>query len=792
MIVSRLHESLDTDALMTDLLRETYGEAAQLRIERLQTLCDLFLKTYGDGPVSILSAPARINLLGEHIDYVSYIPTASLTFGSREHDMVLLFRPSEEGRIRGATTLPGCVPFSFGLRDGPVPAADADTEQLWERALFARPAPDADWGNYIRGAVYFAHFKYGERVSRGFDLLVDSSIPPAGGASSSSALTVLAAAAILRVNLIAVESLQLARDAARAEWYVGTRGGAMDHLTICLSRRAHLVHISYSEDTTGLVPLPDQALRLVTFFSHPADKSKEVMLEYNERAAVSRILIPAILDTAPGLAAGEFELLPDRLPEQMTLGEVEAEYPEAYKACERAFPALVTERRDTPLKIRDRARHHVGEARRVAAAKRELGNLRPAETSGTAMDVCYRKIGELLIQSHNSLRDFYEVSTPEVERLMQIVLSHPGVYGARLMGGGFGGNVLVFTTSEYVPELIRKVQALFYQPRGRDAASEGAIMVSTPGDGLSGLDPESAARRSIESVNLSGRRSHGQRARIRSLLDGLDPGAAEEIWPLIVAAGRGERAKASGLGAPKPLTPVLGVPAIIRVLNTLRTALSPARPPVVVVSPETEEALREVLRDEGVRLVLQPFARGTGDAVLCARGHMRNFKGRVLVVWGTQPVLQAETVRRTLNLAALFPEYEMIVPTTMMHRPYAPVERDLRGCVASAYETHLERVEVSDYGESNIGLFLVRAETMFRELDLLRHELWREVEMRYDRPRGELGFPNEMIRQLAARPGGVFAAPVGDWREEKGIKTKADVELCERYIRELSSRGNGE
>jgi hypothetical protein len=75
---------------------------------------------------------------------------------------------------------------------------------------------------------------------------------------------------------------------------------------------------------------------------------------------------------------------------------------------------------------------------------------------------------------------------------------------------------------------------------------------------------------------------------------------------------------------------------------------------------------------------------------------------------------------------------------------------------------------------------------MFRELEMLHRELWREIEMHYDRPRGELGFPNEMIRRLAGRTGGVFASPIGDWREEKGIKTKADVVLCERYISELA------
>src|SRR4026207_894414 len=82
---------------------------------RLTILSDLFFKHYGDGPVSLLRAPARINILGEHIDYVSYLPTASLPFGSREHDMLILFRGSLTESVRGASTLNTYPPFYFTL-----------------------------------------------------------------------------------------------------------------------------------------------------------------------------------------------------------------------------------------------------------------------------------------------------------------------------------------------------------------------------------------------------------------------------------------------------------------------------------------------------------------------------------------------------------------------------------------------------------------------------------------------------------------------------------------------------
>jgi galactokinase len=99
-----------------------------------------------------------------------------------------------------------------------------------------------------------------------------------------------------------------------------------------------------------------------------------------------------------------------------------------------------------------------------------------------------RALGDMLNRSHESLRDKYEVSTPEVEELMKILWNDAAIYGARMMGGGFGGNVLALTAAGEVREAIARVQEAYYRPRGRYAREEGSVMVSTPGTGLSSLD----------------------------------------------------------------------------------------------------------------------------------------------------------------------------------------------------------------------------------------------------------------------------------------------------------------
>jgi N-acetylgalactosamine kinase len=478
---------------------------------RLSAARDHFLKLYGSGEVSIIRAPARINILGEHVDYVSYFPTASLPFASREHAMFMLFRPAPDDRIRGASTLDTYPPFEFRLADGPLNTS-------WLDYLHNRPLPEPHWSNYVKGAANYVRLKHG--ATRGFDFLIDSTIPPGGGASSSSALTVLAGMAIGEVNAIEYELEQLTRDSSQAEWYLGTRGGAMDHVTICLARRGHTVHIAYPGHRATLLPLPDQGFRWVTFFTHAADKGREVMLEYNERSAVSRLLIPAILEgwnqSRPELAnslrealeAIKLDPLPAldmlepllrELPMEITLAALDRSDPAVVAECGRAYPTLVEVRREHPLKVRDRALHHVGETRRVEQAARLLSGLHSPE-SAAETESAMRNLGLLINASHASLRELYGVSTPEVDRLIDLILAERGlagsvpaepvVYGARLMGAGFGGNVLALVREESVASLIARVQANYYEPRGRDGVREGAVMISTPGDGLSRVEDE--------------------------------------------------------------------------------------------------------------------------------------------------------------------------------------------------------------------------------------------------------------------------------------------------------------
>jgi hypothetical protein len=130
----------------------------------------------------------------------------------------------------------------------------------------------------------------------------------------------------------------------------------------------------------------------------------------------------------------------------------------------------------------------------------------------------------------------------------------------------------------------------------------------------------------------------------------------------------------------------------------------------------------------------------------------------------------------------------MVLPTAFVSRPYAPLRRNESGGIESATETHLENAETDGFGETNIGMFMLKNQTMFQVLLDLRSRYWDESTGRYNRSRGELGFPNEVINALASRKFGVFACTFADAREEQGIKRAEDVTRCETFLSELSKQ----
>ena len=292
------------------------------------------------------------------------------------------------------------------------------------------------------------------------------------GVSSSSALTVVAAVALAHVNGWEPDGADLAQFCSMAEWYVGTRGGVMDHFASILSRQGHALFLDCRPAPDGAyitkhVPMPAGYRLMVVDSGVHHDNARG---EFNLRVAACRAGVARLRDAYPGIThlrdvqTVDWSQLEPLLPERIAIRDLSAL---GYDLGD--LPGLEP---DTLLDVRARCRHVWTENQRVLDA---VGALE-------AGDVL--RVGALLSAAHASARDDYGVSCPEVETLIRAALEVDGVVGARLTGAGWGGCIVALTAEEAVNEFSRHVHASYLRESGRDPllfacqAGPGAGMVS--------------------------------------------------------------------------------------------------------------------------------------------------------------------------------------------------------------------------------------------------------------------------------------------------------------------------
>jgi galactokinase/CTP:molybdopterin cytidylyltransferase MocA len=797
--------------------RRLYGAGAARihnQVMRYARAVERFTGHYGAGPIVLARSPARINILGEHVDYVKYLPTEVLPFASREHDMLMIFRPTARPVVRARSTLEAAEPTEFALTECPAhnPAAPSLDEE-WLAYLHKVGTPRRHWINYVKASVHYCALKYGG-VRAGWDFLIDSTIPAAGGASSSSAVVVLSGAAARIANHIRFDPETLAEDSAKAEWYIGTRGGKMDHCTMCLASRQSAVHLNFTPFRASLVPLHRFRYRWVAFYSHPADKSGDVMLKFNERSAVSRLLIPALLDdmlsrdadlkarwqrvyktlaedTENITAAHEAREILAQLPESVTLTAMRRDYPAVYAELERGYPRLAQLMGSQPIPVRARALHHVGEVIRVrdavAILKDIFSSRMPEEPEKTEPGL--RAVGDLVNATHESMRDLYGLTTPDIDELVDVITSHPHVYGARLMGGGFGGNILALMSREHVPEVVDRVQERYYAPRGRNGLAEGSVTVSTPGEGFGCISLGEVLRQAVIHSSAIWWKWDRYNPIVEKSIDALLGREAGEfrparpIQPVIVAGGRGKLRLGPGYRSPSALNVLNGRTSIEHVADAISAMPFPTLPPIVIVSPAIPKKMLDAMKlPPKTRFVVQPDPLGTGHAVMCALSELKRADADVLVVWGSQPLITPATLARSILVHQALGSVAMLFPTAVTRTPYAPIQRDLHGYVVASLETAREGAATKRLGETNVGAFVLGADTLRETLPRLHDTLWDAAARRYGTKSGELGFPNAMARALVSAGRAVIALPIAAEEEGYGLRDRAGYTLVKRIL----------
>jgi galactokinase len=296
------------------------------------------------------------------------------------------------------------------------------------------PQPEGSWSDYARGVA----LALARRVPlRGADLAIRTTVPLGAGLSSSAAFELAVGIALVSLSGHELSAHQLAHAAREAEnGFVGVQSGIMDQLASALGVRDHALLIDCRTEEVTPVPLPDGAAIVV---ADSGVKRELANSAYNERRAESE-------EAARRLGV-------------RTLRDV------SVAAFARRAHAL-------PEPLRRRARHVVGENARVLA------------TVVSLRDGDLREAGKLMNSSHEALRDDYEVSSPELDLLVEAACAVDGVYGARMTGAGFGGCVVALARREAVGRVATAMETAFGLNYGRKPwvgevrASDGAAAIA--------------------------------------------------------------------------------------------------------------------------------------------------------------------------------------------------------------------------------------------------------------------------------------------------------------------------
>lgn len=383
-----------------------------------QQLINTFRELFGEQDLQVFRAPGRVNLLGEHVDYNggSVLPAAI------DRAVYLAASPNKTRTVQlFAQDLDQEVSFNLYSLDR-------------KRDLAGDPLPD--WALYPAG-VAWALNDAGLEIS-GMQAVYSSDIPIGAGLSSSAAVEMAFAVAWCDFGGWSVDRMRLARLCQLAEnEYVGVACGLMDQFASAHGVEQHALYFDTRSLAWQAVPLPKDTVLVV---ANSGVRRSLVSSAYNERRAACEQAVSILQESLPRVKS-----LRDVSPAQ-----------------------LERHRQDLPHTVALRAEHVVSEIARVEAALKSL------------LDNDRQTFGALMYAGHASLRDLYQVSTPELDSLVDIAHQLPGCIGARLTGAGFGGCTINLVEESSAGEFAQQLGEGYLKATDRQAeiyvchASQGA------------------------------------------------------------------------------------------------------------------------------------------------------------------------------------------------------------------------------------------------------------------------------------------------------------------------------
>ena len=368
-----------------------------------QKMLEHFARIYGDADgAEVFFAPGRVNMIGEHTDYN----------GGHVFPCALTIGTYGAVRRRGDRRL-----RFYSVNFSRAGVIESSLDEL-------TPSSEAGWTNYPKG-VMWTFAQRGMEMDCGLDLVLFGNIPNGSGLSSSASVEVLTGAILRGLYGFEVSNQDLALIGQYAEnHFNGMNCGIMDQFAIAMGKKDHAIFLDTNTLSYEYAPLVLDGARIVIACSNK--KRGLVDSKYNERRSECKAALADL----------------QKVCRIQSLGELTEEEFEQYKGAIQ-----------NPVCVK-RARHAVYENRRAVRAVEAL------KKNELAL------FGQLMNESHVSLRDDYEVTGIELDTLVDAAWGVDGVIGSRMTGAGFGGCTVSIVKNEAVDTFMERVGKIYQEKIG--------------------------------------------------------------------------------------------------------------------------------------------------------------------------------------------------------------------------------------------------------------------------------------------------------------------------------------
>lgn len=369
--------------------------------------------TFGEKGKDVFFSPGRINVIGEHTDYNG----GHVFPAAISLGVYGVYGPREDKKV--------CL-FS-GNVDGDIVEFDIDDTTVEKDDRF--------WANYFKGMITYLREKY-DNIDHGFNLYIKANLPSGSGLSSSAAIEMLMGIILKDEFNLDVDRIALAKMGQRTEnEFVGLNSGIMDQFACIMGKKDSAIFLDCNTLDYEYKPLALGDYEIIIMATNKPHTLADSA--YNDRVrechdAVKKL--QAKLDIK-------------------TLGELDNDTVDEY-----AY--LINN--ETEIK---RARHAVSENQRTLRATKAM------------QDGDLEKLGRLIDASHVSLHYDYEVTGQELDTLAEASWAQPGVLGARMIGGGFGGSAIAIVKKDQAEAFKKNVGKIYRDKIGYDASFYDAEIV---------------------------------------------------------------------------------------------------------------------------------------------------------------------------------------------------------------------------------------------------------------------------------------------------------------------------